>query len=110
MPRVDIRLCGLSATASLPAIATESGQWLIGFSCPGWFDDVNRAGRFEPVGTRADHRQPGGAVPQECLRRLATLGATVAYVGCADSTPADCLYQSVGFADSDVERLWQKMF
>ena len=80
--------------------------------CLTWFDDVNRIGMLEPVGTHPDHQRRGlgRVVVREGLRRLATLGATVAYVGCADSTPADCLYQSVGFADSDVERLWQKTF
>ena len=52
---------------------------------------------------------PGVNVVASLLAK-SLLGATVAYVGCADSTPADCLYRSVGFADSDVERLWQKTF
>ncbi len=74
--------------------------------------DVNRIGMLEPVGTHPDHQRRGlgRVVVREGLRRLATLGATVAYVGCADSKPAGCLYRSVGFADSDVERLWQKTF
>ena len=38
---------------------------------------------------------------QEGLRRLATLGATVARVGSVERTPADRLYQSTGHVESD---------
>ena len=101
-----------SASANLPAIATERSQWLIGFFCLPWFEDVHRISVFEVVATRVDHRQLGlgRTVLREGMRRLLTLGATVACVGCVDGTPADYLYQSVGFADSDVERQCQKTF
>jgi mycothiol synthase len=79
--------------------------------CIVWFDAVNRIGMFEPVGTHSDHRQRGlgKAVMCEGLRRLAALGATIAYVGVGgDNVAANRLYESVGFTEFDRECRWQK--
>jgi ribosomal protein S18 acetylase RimI-like enzyme len=79
--------------------------------CIVWFDEVNRIGMFEPVGTHPDHWRMGlgKVVMCEGLRRLAALGATMAYVGVgSDNVAANRLYESVGFAEFDRECRWQK--
>jgi ribosomal protein S18 acetylase RimI-like enzyme len=67
-----------------------------------WYDDENRVGEFEPVGTHPDHRRRGlaRAVNLDALRRLRTAGAERAIVLCRgdDDYPAPkLLYESVGF-------------
>ena len=69
-----------------------------------WFDEVNRVGEFEPVGTHADHRRLGlgRAVGLYALRRLRELGATSALVACRGDAayPIPCkLYESIGFRE-----------
>ncbi|NQU97764.1 MAG: GNAT family N-acetyltransferase [Chloroflexi bacterium] len=80
--------------------------------CQAWFDDVNRIGMLEPVGTHPAHRRLGlgKAVVSEALRRLQALGATVVYVGSGDDDPPNRLYESVGFTEFDVEHVWRKVF
>jgi mycothiol synthase len=80
--------------------------------CSIWFDEFNRTGAFEPVGTHPDHRRRGlaKAVMCEGLRRLKELGATVAFVGTGYDAPANRLYESVGFTEVDVVDRWQKEF
>ena len=77
--------------------------------CTVWFDDVTRAGAFEPVGTAPAHqrRDLGKAVMCEGLRRLKRIGATMATVG-SYTTPAHALYASVGFTDYDLCEPWAK--
>jgi ribosomal protein S18 acetylase RimI-like enzyme len=67
-----------------------------------WYDDENRVGEFEPVGTHPDHRRRGlaRAVNLDALRRLRDAGAEHAIVLCRgdDRHPAPkLLYESVGF-------------
>lgn len=64
----------------------------------GWYDDTNRVGLFEPVGTHADFRRLGlgSAVCRYAFRRLREEGATRAVVLAAEE-PAVRLYESVGF-------------
>jgi mycothiol synthase len=83
-----------------------------GAFCIAWFDEENRIGVFEPVGTHPAHRRRGlgKAVMSEGLRRLQALGATVAYVGVGTGVAANRLYESVGFMDYDVECCWQKEY
>jgi GNAT superfamily N-acetyltransferase len=69
-----------------------------------WFDEVNRVGEFEPVGTHADHRRLGlgRAVGLYALSRLRDLGATSALVACRGDAayPIPCkLYESIGFRE-----------
>jgi mycothiol synthase len=81
--------------------------------CIVWFDEVNRIGMFEPVGTHPNHRRMGlaKAVMCEGLRRLAALDATVAYVGVgSDNVAANRSYESVGFTEFDQEYRWRKEF
>jgi ribosomal protein S18 acetylase RimI-like enzyme len=77
--------------------------------CTIWFDDVVGTGAFEPVGTVPAHQRRGlgKAVMTEGLRRLARLGARMAYVG-SYSPPAHALYVSMGFTDYDVSESWTK--
>ncbi|CAN5800348.1 hypothetical protein BH23CHL2_BH23CHL2_17580 [soil metagenome] len=76
-----------------------------------WFDEVNRKGFFEPVGTHADHRRRGlsRCVMQEGLRRLRVLGATLAYVNSdADDVASNGLYAACGFEIIDGEARWER--
>jgi mycothiol synthase len=77
--------------------------------CTVWFDDVTRAGAFEPVGTAPAHQRRGlgKAVMCEGLRRLKRMGATMAYVG-SYTPPAHALYASVGFEEYDLSEPWAK--
>jgi len=68
-----------------------------------WYDDANRVGEFEPVGTDPRFRRQGfgRAVNLFGLQRLRDVGATHAIVGCRgdDAHPAPRhLYESVGFS------------
>ena len=76
--------------------------------CTVWFDDVNRIGVFEPVGTAPAHQRRGlgKAVMAEGLRRLQRLGATLATVG-SYSAEAGALYASMGFTEYDLLVRWQ---
>jgi ribosomal protein S18 acetylase RimI-like enzyme len=67
-----------------------------------WYDDANRVGEFEPVGTHPNHRRRGfgAAVCSYALRRLQEEGAAQAIVyasGRPDQRQASALYESVGF-------------
>lgn len=77
--------------------------------CTVWFDDVTRAGVFEPVGTVPEHQRRGlgKAIMHEGLRRLQRLGATQAHVG-SYSPAAHALYASVGFVEYDLAEPWIK--
>jgi ribosomal protein S18 acetylase RimI-like enzyme len=68
--------------------------------CICWLDPVNRAGEFEPVGTRPAFRRQGlgKAVIAEGLRRLKARGATDAIVYTPQRNgSAMALYESAGF-------------
>ncbi len=77
--------------------------------CTVWFDDANRIGIFEPVGTDPAHRRLGlsRALIYEGLRRLQHYGATTAYVGSYGGR-ATALYHAVGFVTYDMSRPWGK--
>ena len=65
-----------------------------------WYDKMNRAGAFEPVGVVREMQGQGlgKLVMAEGLRRLAAAGAETAIVGAeADNPAAIKLYQSAGF-------------
>jgi len=67
-----------------------------------WYDEANRAGEFEPVGTHPEHRRRGlgAAVCLYALERLRAEGAGQAVVytgGRLDDEPARRLYESIGF-------------
>lgn len=77
--------------------------------CTVWFDDVTRTGAFEPVGTHVDHWRKGlgKAVMAEGLRRLRSLGATLAFVGSSEE-PAHRLYESMGFTAFEASEQWER--
>jgi len=77
--------------------------------CTVWFDDVTRAGAFEPVGTAPVHQRRGLGKAAMCegLRRLKRMGATMAYVG-SYTVEAHALYASVGFTEYDLSEPWAK--
>ncbi|KOT99060.1 acetyltransferase [Streptomyces sp. NRRL F-5755] len=71
--------------------------------CQGWYDEVNRTGVFEPVGTRPDHRRLGlaRAVCAAVLHAFARAGGHRAVVqarGDAACPVPKRLYESLGFA------------
>jgi ribosomal protein S18 acetylase RimI-like enzyme len=68
----------------------------------GWYDEANRLGEFEPLGTDPDYRRRGlgRALLLLGLRRFREAGATEAVVGCRgdEGHPLPrLLYRSVGF-------------
>ncbi len=72
-----------------------------------WADPVSGIGHFEPVGTRPDWRGTGAgrAVILEGLRRLREAGMRWARVSTAGfNHPAQALYESCGFEQTDTER------
>ncbi len=76
------------------------------------YDAENRRGVFEPVCTHPDHRRKGlaRALMQEGLRRLRALGAADVTVDTGDMTPANCLYDSLGFTEVYRGYEWRKVF
>jgi GNAT superfamily N-acetyltransferase len=73
-------------------------------SALGWYDEANRAGEFEPVGTHPDHRRLGlaSAALLFGMQRFRDAGATHAIIGCRgdDSYPIPKLvYHGLGFKE-----------
>jgi GNAT superfamily N-acetyltransferase len=92
----------------LDLVAVAPGGELASF-CTAWFDDVNRTGAFEPVGTAPAHQRRGLAksLLHEGLRRLKQVGASVAYVA-SYTSGAHALYASAGFTEYDISEPWTK--
>jgi len=79
--------------------------------CVLWVDTENRAGLFEPVGTRpsAARRGFGRAVIYEAFRRLREKGMTRAIVGTGSvNKPALALYASAGFEVAERQHTYVK--
>ena len=79
--------------------------------CIVWFDEANRIGVFEPVGTHSAHRRRGlgAAILSEGMRRLRQLGAKTAYVtSVGDAEAANRLYDAAGLRVVDRNLSWQK--
>ena len=81
-------------------LETSDGTFVSYVLC--WYDDANRVGEFEPVGTHADFRRQGfgAAVCTYALRRLREEGASKAIVyagGRDEDLQARALYESIGF-------------
>ena len=75
----------------------------------GWYDEANRVGEFEPVGTAPSARRLGlgRAVNLFGLQRFRAAGATCAIVACRgdEGHIAPCrLYESVGFREISRQR------
>ncbi len=80
--------------------------------CIVWFDQANRLGVFEPVGSHSAHRRLGltSAMMYEGMRRVKALGAeTVCVISKADNAAARGLYSSLGFAELDCNYAWKKL-
>jgi ribosomal protein S18 acetylase RimI-like enzyme len=76
-----------------------------------WFDEANRTGLFEPVGTHPDHqrRDLGRAIMAEGFRRMNAVGATRALVLTGpDNIGANRLYTASGFHVVDENISWTK--
>ena len=76
-----------------------------------WYDEVNRVGVFEPVGTHPRHRGRGvgKAILSAGLRLMEQLGATKATVqGRGDNLAASRLYESLGFREHGRYYRWKK--
>ncbi len=75
------------------------------------YDDANRRGIFEPVCTHPDHQRRGlaKALMQAGLLRLQALGAVDVTVDTGDMTPANRLYDSLGFTEAYKGYAWEKI-
>ena len=95
--RSDLDLGAFTADGTLAAHTTV------------WWDETNRYIVFEPVATHPDHRRRGlaSAVVAEGMRRGAALGAQVAYVGSGEGSPANLLYEALGFVEADQHLGWE---
>jgi GNAT superfamily N-acetyltransferase len=82
----------------------EAPDGTLATSALGWYDDANRVGEFEPVGTHPAHRRLGlaRAVLLFGLQRFRDAGAQHAIIGCRgdDAYPIPKLvYESIGFRE-----------
>jgi mycothiol synthase len=75
--------------------------------CTVWYDDVTRAGYFEPVGTAPAHQRRGlgKAVMCKALRRLKRMGAAIATAG-GYTQAANALYASVVSTEYELFEPW----
>lgn len=100
---------GYTPELDLVAVAPDG---TFGAFCIGWVDPVNKAGEFEPVGTRPAFRRQGlaRAVLLEGLRRFKVCGAESAIVGPIDfnEDAARRLYRSIGFRAINTVHTYKK--
>lgn len=75
-------------------------------------DTANRYGIFEPVCTHPGHRRKGLArsLMFEGLQRMQAQGAEVVSVGTGDSPEANQFYDTLGFTEAYMGRIWRKQF
>lgn len=102
------RLAGYNEQLDLIAVAPDGTG---ASACTCWYDEANRCGEFEPVGTSKAYQRMGAgkAVILEGLSRLRGLGATQAIVQTnSTNAPAIALYRSCGFEPVGDDRLWAK--
>ncbi len=73
--------------------------------CTIWWDEINRIGILEPVGTHPDYRRRGlgRAVVWEAIRRVAARGARSVWVGSAQP-----FYLAIGFRWRGYSSKWRK--
>jgi predicted N-acetyltransferase YhbS len=86
-------------------IVAPDGQYVS--CCIVWYDEFNRLGILEPVGTIPDYRRQGLAreVVLEGIRRAAALGATKVSVGSGQE-----FYEAIGFYKKYATYVWKKQF
>ncbi len=83
----------------------------IAAGCICWYDDLDRCGEFEPVGTAEAHRQQGlaTAVLAQTMRNLRRYDADTVYVRTyKDNLPAVGLYQKMGFRITHEDHGWRR--
>lgn len=70
-----------------------------------WFDEINKIGILEPVGTVPEHRKRGLAkcLIYEEIKRIKEKGARKVYVGSNQD-----FYLSLGFKVVNIQEIWQK--
>lgn len=85
-------------------VTTETGE-IVAF-CTMWYDQANRIGMLEPVGTNPNFRRMGlaRAVITEGLNRIADEGAIKAYVGSDQD-----FYKAIGFKVDYQHNIWAKI-
>jgi GNAT superfamily N-acetyltransferase len=92
-------------------LVVTSADGRISAFCTLWFDDINKVGFVEPIGTVPAYRRQGlaKALLLEGFQRLKRLGAETAYLGHgSDNAAGNQLYESVRMPVFDQEYLWQK--
>jgi GNAT superfamily N-acetyltransferase len=82
----------------------EAPDGSLASSALGWYDEQNRVGEFEPVGTHPAHRRLGlaQAVMLFGMERFRAAGATHAIVGCRGDAAypvPKLVYESIGFRE-----------
>jgi GNAT superfamily N-acetyltransferase len=82
----------------------EAPDGSLAASALGWYDEANRVGEFEPVGTHPDHRRLGlaRAVMLFGMQRFRDAGAEHAIVGCRGDAAypiPKLVYESLGFQE-----------
>ncbi|WP_373898796.1 GNAT family N-acetyltransferase [Haloimpatiens sp. FM7315] len=90
-------------------IVAEYKDGSLAAACIVWYDEQNKIGMFEPVGTHPDHGRKGlgKAILLEGLKRLKKLGATHAYVE-SYGEERYAFYSSAGFKVYDKDYPWVK--
>ncbi|OLS29987.1 MAG: hypothetical protein HeimAB125_20870 [Candidatus Heimdallarchaeota archaeon AB_125] len=75
--------------------------------CLVWFDDKNKIGILEPVGTDPDHRRKGLAKASnyEAIKRVKEMGAEKIFVGDGQQ-----FYLSIGFQHHQYNNIWERKF
>ena len=86
-------------------IYIESPQGDFVSFCLVWYDEKNRIGILEPVGTDPDHRRRGFAkvTNYEAIRRVKEEGAEQVFVGDGQQ-----FYMSIGFEKTFIRNIWVK--
>ncbi len=76
--------------------------------CIVWYDEVNRVGHLEPLGTHPDYRRMGLAtqIQFKGMRRLQTLGATHMPM----TGGFEPFYRAIGFEQQRAQHPWIKTF
>jgi len=91
----------------------EAPDGSLACSALGWYDEANRIGEFEPVGTRPDHRRLGLASAamlfgMQRFRDVGAMHATVACRGDANYPVPKLVYESIGFKELSREMPYTK--
>jgi GNAT superfamily N-acetyltransferase len=94
-------------------LIAEAPDETVAAYCLGWYDEQNRTGEFEPVGTHPDHRRTGlaAAVSVAVLQAFAAAGGTEAIVsarGDAAYPVPKRLYESLGFRERTRTRTYRR--